>query len=270
MSGEQRRTGAPQGPPWSVDLLADLHAGVLDQQTADQLRVQVQDDPEAREILAALDATSADLAALPPLTIPDDVSARIDAALENEVRAWAQQQAATAPPAEPVAPPAEQGGQVIDFAAAKQRRRRRFTLGAGLAGVAAAAAAVVFSVLPSNTDTSGSNQAQPQPAATGGAPAPLALRGEQVTLNGEQFGEIMKSEQYSSALTDPQWLIGCLQANGVNSGKPLGAREITLNGKPAQLLVLQGGAIGKFRLLAVGPECGPGNPAKVSDSTFGG
>ncbi|MGI8309211.1 hypothetical protein [Saccharopolyspora hattusasensis] len=268
MSGEHRRTGAPQGPPWSLDLLADLHAGVLDQQTADQLRVQVQDDPEARDILAALDATSSDLAALPPLTIPDDVSARIDAALENEVRAWAQQQAAAAPPAEPVAPPAEQDGQVIDFAAAKQRRRRRFTLGAGLAGVAAAAAAVVFSVLPSNTDTSGSNQAQP--AATGGAPAPLALRGEQVTLNGEQFGEIMKSEQYSSTLTDPQRLIGCLQANGVNSGKPLGAREITLNGKPAQLLVLQGGAIGKFRLLAVGPECGPGNPAKVSDSTFGG
>lgn len=271
MSGEQRRTGAPQGPPWSLDLLADLHAGVLDQQTADQLRVQVRDDPEAAEVLAALDATSADLAALPPLTIPDDVSARIDAALENEVRAWSQQQATAAPQAEPVAPPAEQGGQVIDFAAAKRRRRRRFTLGAGGIGVAAAAAAVVFSVLPSNTDTSGSsNQAQPQPTATGGAPAPLTLQGEQVTLNGEQFGEIMKSEQYSSALADPQRLIGCLQSNGVNSGKPLGAREITLNGKPAQLLVLQGGAIGKFRLLAVGPECGPGNPAKISDSTFGG
>ncbi|MGW5642900.1 hypothetical protein ACWEV3_24280 [Saccharopolyspora sp. NPDC003752] len=271
MSGEQRRTGAPQGPPWSLDLLADLHAGVLDQQTADQLRVQVQDDPEAREILAALDATSSDLAALPPLTIPDDVAARIDAALEDEVRAWAQEQSGAAAPAEPVAPQpapaAEEGGQVIDFAAAKRRRRRKFTLGAGLVGVAAAAAAVVFSVLPNST-SSDSNQAQP--GATTGRPAPLALQGDQVTLNGEQFGEIMKSEQYSSALADPQRLIGCLQANGVTGGKPLGAREITLNGNPAQLLILPGGGLGKFRLLAVGPDCGPGNPAKISDSTFGG
>ncbi|MGP4018630.1 hypothetical protein [Saccharopolyspora sp. 5N708] len=259
MSGEQRRTGAPQGPPWSLDLLADLHAGVLDQQTADQLRVQVEDDPEASEILAALDATSSDLAALPPLTIPDDVSARIDAALENEVRAWAQQQGA------PAAPPATAGGQVIDFAAAKQRRRRRYTLGAGLVGVAAAAAAVVFSVLPS-TDSGGD---QAQSSATPPAVPPLALQGEQVQLDGEQFAELLKTEQYSSALADPQQLIGCLQANGVNGGKPLGAREITLNGRPAQLLILPGG-LGQFRLLAVGPECGPGNPATISDSTFGG
>ncbi|MCI2423586.1 hypothetical protein MOQ72_39895 [Saccharopolyspora sp. K220] len=263
MSGEQRRTGAPQGPPWSLDLLADLHAGVLDQQTADQLRVQVQDDPEAREILAALDATSSDLAALPPLTIPDDVSARIDAALENEVRAWAQQQSDASAP---TAPPAAQGGQVIDFAAAKRRRRRRVTLGAGLVGVAAAAAAVVFSVLPSTQPSS--NQAQPGP--TIGTAPPLALQGEQVRITGEQLGELLKAEQYSSALADPQRLIGCLQANGINGGKPLGAREITLNGRPAQLLVLPGGGLGKFRLLAVGPECGPGNPATISDSTFGG
>ncbi|MBB5154309.1 hypothetical protein [Saccharopolyspora phatthalungensis] len=269
MSGEHRRTGAPQGPPWSLDLLADLHAGVLDQQTADQLRVQVQDDPEAREILAALDATSSDLAALPPLTIPDDVSARIDAALENEVRAWAEQQGSAAPPVEPArpAPAAEQGGQVIDFTAAKQRRRRRITVGTGLVGVAAAAAAVVFSIMPGDMEPS-SHQAHPN--ATTASPAPLALQGDRVTLSGEQFAEIINSEQYNGALADPKRLIGCLQANGVNGGKPLGARAITLDGQPAQLLILPGGGLGKFRLLAVGPECGPGNPAKISDATFGG
>jgi hypothetical protein len=239
----------------------------LDQQTADQLRVQVQDDPEAREILAALDATSSDLAALPPLTIPDDVSARIDAALENEVRAWAAQQGSTPPAVQPAEPPAAAGGQVIDFAAAKQRRRRRFTLGAGLVGVAAAAAAVVFSVLPNGMGT-GSNQAHPNATTT--SPPPLAFQGDRVTLNGKQFAEIRGSEQYITALTDPKQLIGCLQANGVTGGKPLGAREITLNGQPAQLLILPSGDLGKFRLLAVGPECGPGNPAKISDSTFGG
>ncbi|GAA0507904.1 hypothetical protein GCM10011581_20250 [Saccharopolyspora subtropica] len=263
MSGEQRRSGAPQGPPWSLDLLADLHAGVLDQQTADELRVQVQDDPEAREILAALDATGADLAALPPLSIPDDVSARIEAALEDEVRAWAEQQGSA-----PATAPADQpGAEIVDFAAAKRRRRRRFTLGAGLVGAAAAAAAVVFSVLPS-TQTS-SDLAQPN-ATTAPGRGPLALQGDRVTLNGQQFSEVMGSEQYVSALTDPQQLIGCLQANGVSSGTPLGAREITLNGRLAQLLILPTGGLGQFRLLAVGPDCGPGNPATISDSTFGG
>ena len=48
------------------------------------------------------------------------------------------------------------------------------------------------------------------------------------------------------------------------------AREITLDGQRALLLVLPGGEIGQFRLLAVGPECGPGNPATLSDATFGG
>ena len=75
------------------------------------------------------------------MTIPDDVSARIDAALEDEVRAWAEQQ-------RPEQPEPRHEAQVVDFAAAK-RRRLRFAWGTGLVGVAAAAVAgIVFSVLP--------------------------------------------------------------------------------------------------------------------------
>ncbi|WP_406688348.1 hypothetical protein REH65_17530 [Saccharopolyspora sp. ID03-671] len=276
MSGESGRAGAPQGPPWSLDLLADLHAGVLDGPTADELRRQVEADPEAREIMAALDATSADLSDLPPLTIPDDVSARIDAALQDEVRAWTAEQEPTRPVptmSTPVTSPAAATGgsaQVVDFAAAKARRRRRMTLGAGLVGVAAAAAAVIFAVLPGTG--SDSHTAQP-PAPShqhGNQGAPLALSGDQVHLDGQQFSQVMSSDQYVSALADPQQLIGCLRANGVQGGTPMGAREITLNGKPAQLLILPGGGLGKFRLLAVGPDCASGNPSTISDSTFGG
>lgn len=267
MSGESRRAEAPQGPPWSLDLLADLHAGVLDGPTADELRRQVEADPEAREIMAALDATSTDLADLPPLTIPDDVSARIDAALQDEVRNWGH-----TPQQEPAQPaPAAGEAQVVDFAAAKARRRRRTTIGAGLVGVAAAAAAVIVAVLPGTGEDS--NTAQPPVPSTqpsGGQGAPLALSGDQVTLDGQQFSQVMSSDQYISALADPQQLIGCLQANGVRGGKPMGAREITLDGQPGQLLILPGGGIGKFRLLAVGPDCGKGHPSTISDSTFGG
>ncbi|QUH06518.1 hypothetical protein HUO13_37130 [Saccharopolyspora erythraea] len=244
-----------------MDLLADFQAGVLDQETADRVRVQVEEDPEAREILAALDATTADLGDLPPLSIPDDVSARIDAALEEEVRAWSQQ----APASQQSAPEA-QSARVVDFAEAKRRRRRRFTAGAGvLAAAAAVAGIVVFSVGGGPYE----NAAQPPSGTSSGRP-PLAFQGE-VSLSPAQFSEALNGEkQYAAALADPAKLVGCLQANGVQGSNPLGAREVTLDGRPAQLLILSSGEIGRFRLLTVGTDCGPGNPATLSDTAFGG
>ncbi|RRO13843.1 hypothetical protein EIL87_22395 [Saccharopolyspora rhizosphaerae] len=257
-----------------MDLLADLHAGVLDGPTADELRRQVDADPEAREVMAALDATTSDLADLPPLSIPDDVSTRIEAALQDEVHSWTRDAAPTQPVQQAPTPssPATGEAQVVDLAAAQARRRRRTTLGTGLVGVAAAAAAVVFAVLPG---TGGDDNTAQPPVPTRTAPggsqgAPLALTGDQVTLDGQQFSQVINSDEYVSTLADPQQLLGCLQANGVRSGKPMGAREITLNGEPAQLFVLPGGGLGKFRLLAVGPDCSRGHPATLSDSTFGG
>lgn len=275
MSGEYRRAGAPQGPP-SLEELADLHAGVLDEQAATELRRRVDADPEARETLAALDATSAELGDLPPLTMPADVSARIEDALATEVRNRAPQPQPTAPQQVrgrpvPAQRPAAHGGQVVDFAAAKRRREQRWAVGAGLVGVAAAAAAVVFAVLPGTGQQDPTALPTQQPGATSVATnPPMALQGDQVQLNGEQFSQVMEADQYVRSLNDPQRLISCLQANGVSSGKPMGAKEITLNGQRAQLLILPDGAIGRFRLLTVGPDCGEGNPATLSDSTFGG
>ncbi|MFC7342547.1 hypothetical protein [Saccharopolyspora griseoalba] len=257
MSGEYRRAGAPQGPP-SLEELADLHAGVLDEPTAAELRRRVEADPEAEEMLAALDATSAELRDLPPLPIPGEVSTRIEDALAAEAahRQMPQQ--------------APGGAQVVDLAAARRRRRQRWTLGAGLAGVAAAAAAVVFAVLP-GTGADDERRAAPAPdAGPSGQNAPMALQGDQVQLDGAQFSQVMRSDEYVRALQDPQQLISCLQANGVSGGKPMGAKEVTLDGQRAQLLILPGGGLGQFRLLAVGPGCGAGNPATISDGTFGG
>ncbi|NBH03925.1 hypothetical protein GTY80_11810, partial [Amycolatopsis sp. SID8362] len=63
MTDESRGIGGTVGPPWSVDVLADLHAGVLDDAQAAELWPLVHADPEAQAILDALDATQADLAA---------------------------------------------------------------------------------------------------------------------------------------------------------------------------------------------------------------
>lgn len=283
MSGGERRAGAPQGPPWSPDLLADLHAGVLDEQTASELRTLLRDDAEANAVLAALDATASDLAGLPDPAIPEDVAARLDTALEGEVRARQQNSGHTGAPAAPPAAehtapastatgngsqeggPRESGGAapVVDLAAA--RRRRRFATGAGLiAAAAAVTGVVVFSSLPSGSDEQAAAPPQAEPPAQ---EAPLALR--DARLDPQQFQEVLNSDQLG-ALSDPGKLIGCLQANGVSSGNPMGSRQVTIGGKPGQMLVLATGEIGEFRLLTVGPECGPGNPATIADSTFGG
>jgi hypothetical protein len=134
-----------------------------------------------------------------------------------------------------------------------------------------AAAAVLGAVVIASTTlkTTDTDQAA-GPSEITESPSPLVLQGSQVRLDQAQFTQVLRSHQYSSTLSDPAKLGSCLQANGIPNGRPIAAREVTLNGRPAQLLILPAGAIGRFRLLAVGPSCGPGNPATVSDSAFGG
>lgn len=72
-----------QQPP-DIDLLADFHAGVLDDKTSAEVAAYVQGSPDAQAVLRALDATVSDLASLPPVVVPEFVVRRIDAALANE------------------------------------------------------------------------------------------------------------------------------------------------------------------------------------------
>src|SRR4051812_498492 len=108
MTGMER---VPMGPPWSIDLIADLHAGVLPPEVAAQLRPRVEADADAVEVLRALDATLEDLHSLPPIPMPDHVAARIDAALAAEARPG-------------IAP-------VVSLNDARRRRNRRLGFGGG-------------------------------------------------------------------------------------------------------------------------------------------
>lgn len=67
-----------------VETLADFHAGVLGPADHDRIAAIVATNVQAQEIIAALDATQAQLAALPPVEIPADVAARIERALAAE------------------------------------------------------------------------------------------------------------------------------------------------------------------------------------------
>jgi|SRR6185312_449235 len=90
MSMEPGVSGTPVGPPWSVDDVADVHAGLYPPEVTSDLRARIAADPDGAAILAALDSTVDELSLLPPLVIPPQYSLRIDQAISAEVRARAE------------------------------------------------------------------------------------------------------------------------------------------------------------------------------------
>lgn len=272
MTGIDRRDGTPMGPPWPVDVLADLHAGVLDTAVSDELWPKVRSDPEAQAVLDSLDATQAELTGLatrPPPPMPAHFAARLDAAIAAEAAkmfappAPRQPLPGTNQPAPPVAP-------VIDMAAARDRRKRRMGWGAGVLVAAAAAVAVAVIAIPHGSTTPGGAIAEPPPTVGSGATgtAPVALRGDQLTAT--TAASALGRSDYGP-LADPTRRAACLTANGVDADRtPAGAMRVTLDGKPGILLVLTTGKLAQYRLLVVGSDCAAGHPDTLANTVIGG
>lgn len=256
MTDMDRGLGGVTGPPWSVDLLADLHADALEPEVAAELWPKVQADPEARAILAALDATTADLSSLtvePVPPMPADVAARIDAALQNE----ASSRAGAEPPNAPV----------VGMAEARRRRQRKIAgWGGGIFTAAAAAFALVLALGPGLQNTTEGNGVA-APGETQEAEPPMAVQRDKL---GQQFSSAMGVRDYGP-LDNKQKLSQCLQANGLPADiDVVGVRQVTLNGAPGVMVIVPAlKEPGQMRVLVVSPQCGPGSPGKLADSTIG-
>lgn len=252
MTDTDRPFGGDSGPPWSVDVLADLHAGALADAEAAELWPKVRADQEAMAVIAALDATTADLTAFggaPAPPMPAAVAARIDAALAEE--------SAHARGAAPIAP-------VVDLAAARRKRNRQLGWGAGLLTAAAAAVAAVVMVGPGAT-TPGTPVAEP-PTESAPGDKPLTLRGEDVAAG---VGDTMNVRDYGP-LTDQAGLDKCLRANDIDAeNAPIGFRPATIDGKPAVLMVFTTGEFARYRVVAVPTDCGEGKAGLLHDETVG-
>lgn len=249
MSDTTRGTGAAPGPPWSVDVLADLHAGALDAKQSAVLWAQVNHDPEAQAVLAALDEVKRDLDALgdaPVEPMPAHFAAQLDAAIAAE--------AARSQPAR--ARQAAGGAPVIDMAAARRRRTKRMGWAAGVLTAAAAAVAVTFVALP-NEETGSpvagneANSSSEQPDA-GNAP-PLALSESDLgpAINGlqnhEDYGSFADEAEFKACLTD---------VADIQDPQVIGAREVTLDGtEGVAALLADGEGERRFRLVIVDPAC---------------
>jgi hypothetical protein len=248
MTGIDRRGDTPMGPPWPVDVLADLHAGALDPAVSDDLWSRVRHDPDALAVLAALDATRAELAgvvARPAPPMPEHLAARLDAVIAAEARTAYRQPAAPVPPPAPVA----------DLARARRRRNQRWGWAAGALVAAAAVAVVVIAVPRGASPVTGEAAAPPQQLSSG-------------QLTGTTVASAIGRSDYGP-LSDQGRRSTCLTANHV-TGQPVGGMRVTLDGEPGILMVLTTGQTARYRLLVVGPGCAAGTPDELANVVVGG
>lgn len=263
MTDESRGIGGTVGPPWSVDVLADLHAGVLDGREAAELWPLVNADPEALAIIEALEATTADLAELanePVAPMPAEFAARLDAALAAEMRTRQASPAFQGSPEEQ-----EQVAPVVDLAAARRRRNKRIGWGAGIVTVAAAAIAAVAISVPTGQQSNPGGVAQPPPP-----PAPVGPsvggdgKGAEALVGGavgvRDFGPLQTEER----------LDACVAANGMDPDvRPEGIRPVNVEGKAGVMVMYTTGKLAQFHIIAFGADCGPGNPSVLFDKVIG-
>lgn len=219
-------------PPLTVELLADLQAGLLDDDAAARVRRRVRDDPEAERTLRALNQVRRDVAGLgadepSAPEVPPDVAARISAAL----RSADQPRAGVAHSARPRSRPA----RVV----------------AGVAGVGAALAAVGVGTAALI------NAPEPTPSApvtaqhiTVSAP-PMTI-----PLSRAEILDLLRRAPEYGPLSDPPRRASCLSGLGYPaSTQVLGARPVDINARPGVLLVLPGDTPDNLAVFAVASNC---------------
>lgn len=251
-------------PPYSEDLLADLHAGALPDDTAAHMRARIANDPPAQRVLAALDRTTDSLRYLSNESkpVPPEVDSRIAAtlsAIQNDSRARHDaQQPSTAP---------------VDLSERRRRsttRAPRARFAALLVGAAAAIAVlvgVVAVVATRTTDGPGAGvQAQPSTSAN-------TTQLDTTQLDGVEKASALSvlGKTAHAPFESDEALRRCTAANGVAASTPvLGSGEITVGGSERVVILLGTGVAGRFDALVVEQGCDTDNPATVSRTRLGG
>ncbi|MBV8789729.1 MAG: hypothetical protein JOZ00_24000 [Mycobacterium sp.] len=214
-------------PPLTVDLIADLQAGLLDDEAAARVRRQVRADPEAAVVLNALNQVRSDVGAVGAATAPDApprVTARVTAALADE-------------------PP---GG-----AHSARPRSRPLRTTAAVGGFCAVLAAVGFGTIallraPDPTPSSTSVTAE---HITVSPPTVIPLSQEEI------LGLLDRTPDYGP-FADPARRASCLSGLGYPASTPvLGARPIEINARPGVLLVVAGDTPHGVAAYAVALNC---------------
>ncbi len=231
-------------PPLTVELLADLQAGLLDDDSAARVRRRVREDPGAQSILRALNQVRCDVATLGADTqsapdVPPEVTARISAALTSEGK-----------------------HDRVGVAHSSRPHIRPARLAAGVAGVGAALAAIGVGTAALL------NVPEPVPSApataqhiTVSTPPPVIPLSQ-----AEILGLLTKSPDYGP-LGDPSLRASCLSGLGYPAAtRVLGARPVDINARPGVLLVLPGDTPGDLAVFAVALNCSAGDTGLLANT----
>ena len=286
MSSDPGLAPVPSGPPWSVDVLADLQAGVYSDEVAAQLRAPIADDPEAMAIMAALGSTVDDLSLLPAPRMPERFALRLDAAIAAESAARADASAPAAPtplptfrpgptsapptfrpltnvptPAPQFAPTATpEPANVVSLDAARTKRRRWVT---GLGVAAAVVAAATITVASLNHSTGGTGA--PDQAAGGGAPAATSpVSPNALDLQPGRFQDAYQQLKGSKSgpLANAITYAGCMAASNIAQADVLGVKQVTYQGQDASAILVAIDAT-HAKVLVVSLQCGVDTGADV-------
>jgi hypothetical protein len=229
---------AAADPPLTVELLADLQAGLLDDDSAARVRKRVRENPEAEQILRALNQVRCDVATIgaDPTSAPDvppKVTARISAVLKSAGQSRAGLGAAHS--ARPHIRPAR---VVAGVAGA----------GAVLAAIGMGTAALINAPEPTpSTPVTADHITVSTP--------PMAVPLSQAEI----LGLLNHSPDFGPAggpLSDPPRRASCLAGLGYPaSTQVLGAQPIEINARPGVLLVLPGDTPENLAVFAVALNC---------------
>ena len=226
-------------PPFSLEMVADLHAGVYPDDVADALRSKVFDDPDSLAIWKALDATTDELSAAPVLEEP--LPAYAQHKLDQALHAMAgDHHRATG---EAVTPLRRRRGALL------------FSAVAAAAAVTAIAAATTFA-FSGRSEPAIAEQNAPTPTSIA-VPSDATLLSALGQSADAAFGDLARRDR-------------CLAANDIQPATPvLGATSIQAGGGPAVVILLSTGTAGRFDALVVGADCDTANPATLSRTTIG-
>jgi hypothetical protein len=232
---------AGRDDPPTVDSLADLQAGLLDDETAARLRKQVRTDSGVRRSMDALNRVRREVAALggDPSAAPDVDPAAVDR-IAGALRA-------------------ERAGAAHTVGRGRLPRSARIAVSVtGLAAVAVAAWLGTRALLMA-------------PASMPSRPTTI----EHITisrppltipLSDQQILALTDHEPEYGELADPRRRASCLSGLGYPANTHvLGARPVDIGGHPAVVLVLAGDAPGSVKALAVAPTCSAANTGLSAD-----
>ncbi len=269
-------------PPFSQELLADLHADNVAPELSEQLWPVVRNDPDALRFLNSLDDVGAELRALGQddrviHTMPADIAARLeefveglDAAQEPTERvatvhplpsATARPESAAAvwPESADDAMYSEHSNLVpatasIPLPQRRTRTLRWLTAAAAVIAVVACVAVIVetmrgHEVAPSAQPTTGNVQLGDDLDAT------VAL-------------SALGRNDVTGALGTPAALNRCVHANGLDR-TVLGSTNTTFQGKDAVLILLTGPRPHKITALVVGIGCDADDPQQLARTDIG-